>query len=330
MRRLGLSFWLGVLACAAGCRSSGTSSAPPATAGGTPASAAPADGATPSGASAPPAITVVSGGAPPKQPLKLTFRPGQTERATWDLSSRLALAVGQMRPPELRPPTIRLSVRSEVSEVDDAGAAIVETTIDAVEVVASPDTPPQLASTLSTELQALKDVRVAAEVSPLARVERVGFRRADAASPQVKTALEAIRQSLQLLPTLPREAVGRGASWRVDSHPRTPLLALDQVVDYHLPEAAVVDRIVRIAGSLRQSAAPQPVALPNLPPGAKVTLRSYSGSGDVRAERAEGEIYGALEARLTTRLTATVEGRNEPERELRMATSYDLRLTPKR
>lgn len=280
-------------------------------------------------AAPPPAVVVLlSPGTGPRRPLRSVLRDQATELAVWELSVRMTLSVGQMQPPEVRPPTVRLHVRSTVSEVDETGEAIVETIIEQVDVVPGSEGGTALEGSLNTALQPLTQTRIAAAVGPLGRVERVTFRPTDAPAPQLTTTLEAIRQALTMLPPCPPDPVGRGARWRVESHPHTPLLSLDQLAEYRLPD--VTAGPARVLGVLRQAAMPQAIALPNLPPGAKVTLKTLAGNGTVRSDRGEREIYGALEGKLVTKVTATVEGPDEPSRELRMETAYDVRFLPRR
>jgi len=137
------------------------------------------------------------------------------------------------------------------------------------------------------------------------------------ADPQTRQLMEGFRQSLrQIGSPFPQEPVGAGARWETIVHLSQNGLVLTQTSISRL--VALQGDAGKLAIELRQAAEPQEVKAPNLPPGAKLELLSYSGSGEGETEFDLGRLApsrGRVQLTADSRMMLQLEG---PKQEMAM------------
>jgi hypothetical protein len=198
--------------------------------------------------------------------------------------------------------------------------------VTAAEVIAGPGDQPAMVQRLREQLGKMVGLEMQLTVTARGLVRDVQVKMPPDAPPELVSMMDGMRNaSQQATATFPREPVGVGARWRVESSVDTGTLKMQQVAHMKLaqrPEGRAV-----IALTIEQTAPPQPMRLPMLPAGASATLESYAGHGQ-----------GQMDVRLDTRIpqaaltvqskTASTVVFNEARQPMNMDMTMDVKIAP--
>jgi len=174
---------------------------------------------------------------------------------------------------------------------------------------------------VGSDLEGLAGTTLTAVVTPRGHVARLAMSLPRDTNPQLQTTIEWVRNALRLLlPVLPDEPVGKGARWEARSPaPVGPIRATETLL-YTL-NSATVDPRLRLAVKVTLTAGEQTAAVPGLPPGAKVTIRSLTGEGSGSADLALTSLVPTSDLHWTTTATGTAQPTGEPLAPVRIKTT---------
>jgi hypothetical protein len=281
-------------------------------------------------ASLPPLLTaevaLVDPGAAPRRTLRYAPREGETQPVTVELTNGLLLAVGEMAPPEVRTPAVRLSIDLVPREVDPHGRMTLQGTISAVEV--RPGTAaPSVIKAVSADLERLRGATFSARVSGRGLLEALTFPATAGPDPQLVTMAGWVREALRLLlPPLPASAVGQGARWQARQRAQLGTAAADQTAYYSLTNLG--EGWIRLAVRLALTGGEQSPPVPGLPPGATVKLTSLSGEGGGTIELDLRHLQPRTDLRWSGTAVGSTEPAGEPAAPLRLTSTVTLAVRP--
>jgi hypothetical protein len=277
---------------------------------------------------APIELRLIGAGQAPRQPLRYQVAAGATETVVVELADTMKLAVGDMAPPEVRGPPLRLTLSLRARAVDPNGRITIAATIAKVEVPAAPPVPAGVTGAVASELEGLSGATFSALVSGRGYLERLALDTPEGASPQLATAVERLRQSLRhLWPPLPDEPVGPGAAWGARWKSSIGPAAVDERVEYTL--SARQSGKLLLAIKLTLSAAAQTVVVPGMPPGASLTLDALSGTGAGKAEVQLSHLAQSGELRWSANATGSSRPAGDPAAPVRLDTTTALTMRPR-
>jgi hypothetical protein len=271
-------------------------------------------------------VALIDAGAQPRQTLRYHPRAGQSRPVLVELATALSLAVGEMNPPEVRTPVLRLTIDLDPRAIDASGRMNIEGTLSRVETRPG-SAPTAVASALAADVERLRQTRFVARISSRGLIEHLSLPTVAEPSSQLGTVSGWIREALRLLlPPLPDQPVGRGARWQARRRTQIGAASANENAVYTL--TGLTDSRLRLAVKLRLSAGEQTPAVPGLPPGATLKLTSLAGSG---AGTVDVDL-SALQPRTDLRWTATALGSTDrpgdPPAPVRMATTVELAIRP--
>jgi hypothetical protein len=135
----------------------------------------------------------------------------------------------------------------------------------------------------------------------------------ESASPQIKSALGGVVQSLdQLSNPLPEEPIGVGAKWEVGTRLEQNGLKVQQVTTYEL--VALEGASGKLKISMKQSADPQKVSAAGMPPGMQAQLKSFSSTGSGESSFDLGRIVPSssnVSASTDMSLSTSIQGQTQ-------------------
>lgn len=277
----------------------------------------------------PPTVKLLSAGQAPQEPLRLAIASGQEEtmRMTMTMGMAMEMDGSPMMPYTKLPPTV-MDMGIDIGTVEKNGDFRYDFALDAVEVLASADSPPGLVEAIRASMADLKGMSGHSTVSNRGEVCDAAFKIPDNVSAQVKQTMEGMQQSLQQIAVpFPEEAVGVGAKWEVITRlDHAQGLTLTQTSTYEILERS--GSTVKLATSVTQKAAPQEMHPPGLPPGASVHLESMESSGAgttvfdlAKVVPADGQMA------LSTKMAMTVQAMGQKQA-MKMTMDLDLKIAP--
>jgi hypothetical protein len=253
------------------------------------ASAAPAASAKPeppkAEAAAPPAVedtsnkstvTLIDPGGQPRRKLRYVFSM-KPETMVLDMEMKMAMRMGDKASPETELPGMRTVMRIVPKSISPDGDLSYEGVIVSNEITSKGALPPAARQKLDESLKSTHDMKVTSTVSARGVVEEASMEIPPDAAPEMRQALESTRDALRAMcMPLPEEEVGVGARWKTDMDIRTTLRMIQTTTStLKKLEAKKMDLDV----VLTQSAAPQLMTGPGVPPGTTIKLERMVGNG---------------------------------------------------
>lgn len=244
-----------------------------------------------------PTVKLLDPGKGPRKPLRVRVSPGHTETSV--LTMRMQMGFAPQPPLTLPPMVVTLALR--VTDVAPDGDVHYEFEVTRTEVVAEPKMAPDLVEGLRAQLAHLVGLKGHVRVSSRGVTREADLVIPDSLAPQAKQLLAGMRESLtQISAPFPEEPVGVGARWEVKETISQQGITLTQIATYELK--SLRGDVFRTLVTIVQNADRQEVAMPGLPPGAKVTLVGMDSKGT-------GEIAGRLDRLVPTLSTVDLSSR---------------------
>jgi hypothetical protein len=274
-----------------------------------------------------PTVHLIDGGHPPRVNLTYAVTRGHTETLVLELGSSLSLTIGDMTPPEVRAPTLRLTVELRALDSDSGGRSELEGAIRAAEIPAGPEVPQTARAALAPDLQRLVGLRFRMLISRRGVLERMSLAAPEDASGELITMVGWLREAVGgLLPVLPSDPVGPGGRWQVRRRVAIGPAVAEQNNVYSV--LAVEGGQTRLSVRLGLTAGAQRPSVAGLPPGASVVLASLAGSGGGQLDLDLGRLAQRQELRWSSTAVGTAQPRGEPSAQVRMTTSGSLVVKP--
>ena len=232
-------------------------------------------------------VLVLETGAAPRQALRLQLAPGMEQTAQSTLRMKMSGSFNGQAIPPMNLPGMNFGMIMKVDKVDANGDSHVTFGYTGADVVASPEVPEPMVEAMRSQLQGLLDYKGKIVVSDQGQTKQFQVelpKNLDAASRQTLDGmLEQLTTSLQQMSApLPNEPVGVGAKWQAPPQTLTINgMTVTQTATYELVEWQ--DKAMKLAVTFEQTASPQTINFPGMPPGASLRLQSLKalGSGTV-------------------------------------------------
>lgn len=312
-----------------------TASAAPAPTTPPPAPSAAADAGAAEAAPAPkleataPTVKLLEPGATPRRKLRNVYKAGVSERAQMDMKMSMSAKTEQGESPRMQVPSVRTIMRLDAKEVTPEGDLRYAFEAERIEVLKDLPVDPKLRGQLESEMQKMVGMHGKGRMSPRGLTSEVELDLPPQLSPALRANLETLRDSLKdLAMPLPEEEVGVGAKWEVTA--RTPMAgAMTDIRSVYTLKKLTNDSMTTDIEVTLSAPPNQPMALPNLPPGATATLDSMQGTGKGTATRAFAKLVGQATSHIASDTTMKIKpAPDAPEQKLGMKTEVDLTIKP--
>lgn len=269
-------------------------------------------------------VRLVDAGSLPRRVLSYRFSDDMRGDMVMEMRMRMALTMGPQEVPEIKLPPVRVTMKIGETSLLPGGNLRYKAVWDHAEVVANADTPTQLREGLEAEYAGLNGMAMTAEVTPTGVVEELGVALPATASQQARQLFDSMEQALrQIMAPLPTEAVGSGASWTVTTQVDTPALKVSQEAVYHL-RAIEGDTLV-LELEITQTAPPQVMQPPGLPPGTKVHLDRLDSKGSGKSRLDLTSLIPRISLTLSSSMEMTVDaGEEHQSMKMKMGIEADM------
>jgi hypothetical protein len=230
-----------------------------------------------------PVVTLEGPGDEPRSPLRYAYVAGGRSKMFMDMAIIAAIGIGNGPKQTASTPPLRMGFSLEVVDVSSLGTARVLGTLDRVEVLARPEDPKELVETLRRDTGSLVGLKTEASVTNRGFTRDAKTSIPEGVSPKLRSTIESAHSmSEQAAAAFPREPVGIGAHWRVQSKLENAMMRFEQTTLVTLLERKN-DRVV-LSYTVHQSAPKQPLNVPDVPPGTQTTLERFQGKGNGRSD----------------------------------------------
>lgn len=271
-------------------------------------------------------ITLEDPGAEPRQALRLQLEEGDASEAIMTMAMSTTMeADGEPMPGGDIPP-IQITIRSEVTEVDDEAETITTRFSYAdADIVDDGTVDPQTAQAMREGLSVLDQLSGTATINSRGEPVTSEFDIPDDLDPTSLQMLEQVSQQVETLTVpLPEEEVGVGAIWRAATTSDLGGIETVLVVTYELKELDGTRYVLAV--DYEQTASSQEADFEGAPEDAVVTVEEYLVTG-------AGEIIGDLRELLPASSTMAAGGDvvmhladDTESMELRQRLDFDIRL----
>jgi len=222
-----------------------------------------------------PGLKLVAAGAGPTRELRYAFEPGELGQVTIDVNLSMPNPSGR-GPKALVMPTLRFVLALEGETLPDGGYRVSFKTTD-VDVLARKGAIEQLTEHLRPSMQKAKSFAGSVELDDRGIARQVDVPEAPDAQREIKQPFDLLLGVVrQLVPPLPVEPVGGGASWTVSRTIKTFELSTDEQVTYTLKK--ITKQGGRLDLAVVRSADAQPWTAPTRNAG-QVVAYSYTATG---------------------------------------------------
>lgn len=230
----------------------------------------------------PPEIELISPGKAPREELRLTPTLNTPERLKMDMEMSMAMGMNGAPAMPMDMPTTSFTMSSTaIRQIDSETYEVLTVFRD---VAADPNH--TLAPMLNGPLGSMNGLKMTTISTTRGIVTSIKIEYPSGMDPTMKQQMESMEQSLtQMIAPFPKEPVGKGAKWKVTTRVEIGGIAMEMTSTFELLSNDASG--YRLGVSIDQSAQPQNVASPQLPPGAtmKLTKMTGTGSGESLFER---------------------------------------------
>jgi hypothetical protein len=270
-----------------------------------------------------PSVHLIEAGRAPRVGLSYSVTRGHTETLVLELGSSLSLTIGDMTPPEVRGPPLRLTLELRALDSDGGGRSELEGAVTGAEIPQGSEPPQTARAALAPDVEKLGRIRFRLLLSRRGVLERMAIAGPPDAGAELTTMIGWLREALAgLFPVLPSEPVGAGARWQVRRRVMVGPAVAEQNNVYSLLSTEAGQS--RLSVRLGLTAGAQRPAVSGLPPGSTVVLASLAGSGGGQLDLDLTRLAQRQELRWSSTALGTAQPRGEPAAELRMTTSGSL------
>lgn len=268
-----------------------------------------------------PEIKVLDAGAEPREPLRLKLAPGQTQAMVMTMKMAMGMSIGTQKAPSTTIPPMQMTMNLNVKEITPEGDIRTDFVLESIEVLPDPAAMPAVVDAMKTMLGSMSKISGSQVITTRGIGKSATFNMPPDINPQIQQTIDGMqRQINQLAVPFPEEPVGVGARWTVTQHLEQQGMKLDQVATWELVKRE--GTTITLANSLIQTAEPQPMAAPGLPPGTSIMLEALEskGKGEVQADLTQlSPLKSQVGLEMHMRMLTSAAGINTP-------TKMDLNL----
>jgi hypothetical protein len=223
-----------------------------------------------------PIVTLVSTGAEPRKALRYSVPAGSTIRTAIDTNMAMTMEMMGMSMPEMKLPTMKMVAEFAVSAVAANGdmtfsSGVSSLTFDTAGV------DPTIAAAMASANTDVSSIKTTGTMSNRG-ITNQQLDISKIADPQLKQMMETAGAALQSMSfPLPDEAVGVGGRWEIRQ--RMAAGGVETMTTQTVEVMAIAGSKVTLKITTDQTAPPQPMKNPALPPDAEVNLVKMTGTG---------------------------------------------------
>jgi hypothetical protein len=234
---------------------------------------------------APAVVTVLSAGSEPRTRLRYTLARSYKEHLAMSLRLTLSMDMAGMALPPMQMPLMTQGADVSVTDVSaggDISYAIGFTGFGVERPSGGDPATVALFESMGPALQdldsAVKGIAAGGTISDRGVSRSVHIDLTKITDPQQRQMMEPVSNTMQSLSTpLPDEAVGAGARWESRQALAAGGMQVFQKTVFEL--VALEGKTARLKVTMEQTAPPQPLSNPLLPPGTDARLQKHSGTG---------------------------------------------------
>lgn len=245
-------------------------------------------------------VKVISNGAMPRRELRYKYKGAKEADMTMELGMTVQMGTGAGEPGSpVVLPTTRLTMHVKPKSVSDAGDLSYEFEIKDIEVATDSKAVPAVIAAMKASMDKIKGVHGSGVVTNQGESKSVSVSLPPEVAPQVRELMDRMRQQLgDVAVQLPTEAVGKGAEWEKTAGFMANGLLVEQHAKYTL--TSLEGDMMKLAVVVTQTAQPQEIKAPGLPPGSKVYLETLEAKGTGEASRDLTKLVGRSSVQVTS------------------------------
>lgn len=223
-------------------------------------------------------VELLEAGDEPRKPLRYKFEEGRKDTMMMEMKMEMELELGGTKAPKVPLPAMQMAMSIHSKEVSPEGNLRYEFKLDSASVADTPGVSPMVVSSVKSELAKMEGLSGWAEVSARGFTQDAEVNVPAGAGQQLQQVINNMRQQIrQMSSPFPEEPVGKGARWVVHMPIDTPALKLTQKATYELE--SIEGDTCTMKMDIVQTAPPQEMKTPNMPPGASARLESLASTG---------------------------------------------------
>jgi hypothetical protein len=261
-------------------------------------------------------IAVLSTGTGPKRPLRYKIAAGAKERIDMKMEMGVSIELPGMGQQSMPAAIINMGVDMDVTSVAPNGDVALTMTVSSASM--------EGAGMPGGALDALKGIAASMTIDSRGIVKDLKFDDSKLTDPMMKQMISTSGLD-RLSSPLPEEPMGVGGRWQVTQAVNANGIKLDQVSVFEVTQ--ITDTSATFAMTITQSAPPQTIAPPGMPPGIEASLQGMSGSGSGKMTLTDGTLamFGDMNMKSTITMDVNAQGQSQ-----RVSTSTDLKMTSAR
>jgi hypothetical protein len=214
-------------------------------------------------------VKLLEPGAEPRKVLRFHPKPGDKQALAMTMKMAMTTKIGEMEPPAMKLPAIKLTLETTVKEVGENGDITYEMVISDTGISDEPGVTPELAEAMKSAFVGFKGLSGSGTSSSRGVSKGLEFKAPADSNPQKEI-------YTQLAVPMPEEAIGPGAKWEVKMPIKTQGMTIDQTANYEV--ASLEGESLTTKSVIVQQAANQKIQNPAMP-GMKVDLTKMTGKG---------------------------------------------------
>jgi len=239
-------------------------------------------------------ITLLEAGSEPRYQLRYTCSVGDVQHVRFTQNMKMKQSMGDMNMPEMVVPETTYTMKLTVKEVDSSTGHITYDMecVDA-SVNDSPGANPMMVNQLQRMMDSMKQFSGSYIVNARGQILKADTTIPENLDPTVRRQMESIQQSVGDFGTaFPEAKIGKGAKWHSVAEVAATGITVKHRTTYTVE--SITEDSLHASIEIEQSADPQTVNAPGMPPGATMKLESMDGAGD-----------GSVQYKTTTLLPTT-------------------------
>lgn len=275
-------------------------------------------------AGAPPIVTLISAGAAPRMPLRYSMRAGQKTSIAVTTDMGMSMEMAGMAMPEMKMPSMKMVVDMAVTSVAANGDMSFDSSIASMTIDTS-KADPMLAGAMQGATPDMSGMK-ASGILTNRGLSTAKFSLDSIKDPQMKQMLDSASSSIESISMpMPEEPVGVGAKWEVRQH--SSANGISVMMKQTVELTAVQGSKITLKITMDQTAPPQAIKNPALPPEAEINLSTFSGKGtstsmiDLSTMAVEGEGSASMAMAMNMKMQGM-------EQVMSMTTTLKLKMAP--
>jgi hypothetical protein len=222
-------------------------------------------------------VKLFEAGAEPRKVLRFHPKPGDKQTLAMTMKMAMATKIGEMEPPAMKLPAIKMTLEATVKEVGANGDITYELVISDTGISDEPGVAPELAEALKSAFVGMKGLSGSGTTSSRGVSKGLEFKAPANSNPQARQFVDQMKEFYtQLAVPMPEEAVGSGAKWEVKMPVKTQGMTIDQSANYEI--VSLEGEGLKTKSTIVQQAANQKIQNPAMA-GMKVDLTKMTGKG---------------------------------------------------